>query len=112
MNLKQLRKRNRELIEQERLESKGATSYWYLSYADKAVFLGGVIVRAFGFVHACQRARDLSINPGGQILGVPIPTPQNPAAKYVDKLLSRQQLTECWGDMMTMKEWKEKNEAV
>jgi hypothetical protein len=96
MNLQQLRKRNHELIEQEREESKGVTSYWYLSYADES-FRGGVVVRAFGFVHACQRARDLNINPGGEIRGFPVPTPLNPPAKYVDKLLSREELEECFG---------------
>jgi hypothetical protein len=99
MTLEKLRKRNKELIEQERQQSNGVTSYWYLSYAAQE-FNGGVIVRAFGFIHACQRARDLNINPGGEIRGFPVPASKNPAAKYVDKVLSLQELQECWGEMV------------
>jgi hypothetical protein len=101
LTLAELQKRNRDLIEEERQQTKGATSFWYLSYAGPS-FLGGVIVRAFGFVHACQRARDLNINPGGEIRGFPIPTSKNPAAEYVDKLLSKAELEKCWGEMVKL----------
>jgi hypothetical protein len=104
LTIDELRKRNRELIEQEREASKGKTEFWYLSYASETKFNGGVIVRAFGFVHACQRARDLQINPGGQIHGIPCPPDKVPAPKYLDKLLSRADLEECWGDMRTLAE--------
>jgi hypothetical protein len=98
LTIEQLRRRNAELIERERQESEGKTAFWYLSYAD-VKFNGGVIVRAFGFVHACQRARDLQINPGGEIRGFPCPPEHVPAAKYLDKLLSQAELEECWGTM-------------
>jgi hypothetical protein len=98
LTIEELRKRNRDLIEEERQQTKGATSLWYLSCASPSGFLGGVIVRAFGFVHACQRARDLGINPGGEIRGLPIPTLKNPPAKYIDRLLSEEELEECWGE--------------
>jgi hypothetical protein len=102
LTLAELQKRNRDLIAEERQQTKGATSFWYLSYASPTAFLGGVIVRAFGFVHACQRARDLNINPGGEIRGVPIPTSKNPAAEYIDKLLSKAELEKCWGEMVKL----------
>jgi hypothetical protein len=96
LTLEELRKRNAELITQERKAANGKTGFWYLSYADEDQFRGGVIVRAFGFVHACQRARDLQINPGGQIQGVPCPPEQVPPPKYQDRLLSLAELKEFW----------------
>jgi hypothetical protein len=106
LSIEQLRRRNAELIERERQEANGKTEFWYLSYADRWGFNGGVIVRAFGFVHACQRARDLQINPGGEIRGLPCPPDKVPHPKYLDKLLSLPQLEECWGDMRTLAELK------
>ena len=99
MTIDELRQRNRDLIEEERQRTKGATSFWYLSYAETGKFKGGIIVRAFGFVHACQRTRDLNINPGGQVLGFPVPSTNIPQSKYLDRLLSEAELTECWGSM-------------
>lgn len=104
LTIEELRKRNAELIEQERSEAGGATSFWYLSYAGEEGFHGVVIVRAFGFIHACQRARDLNINPGGQVMGVPVPPDKVPPAKYLDKCLSKAELDECFGDMATLGE--------
>jgi hypothetical protein len=102
--IEQLRKREAELIEAEREESKGVTSFWYLSYAGETKFNGGVIVRAFGFVHACRRARDLEINPGGQIKGIVVPPGHVPPPKYLDRCLSLAELEECWGTMSKLSE--------
>lgn len=99
MTIEQLRKRNAELIAAERERAGDKTTFWYLSYSGESVFNGGVIVRAFGFVHACQRARDLRINPGGEIMGLPIPADRVPAGKYLDKLLTLADLLEIWPDM-------------
>jgi hypothetical protein len=106
LTIEELRQRNRDLIEEERKQTQGQTSYWYLSYAGK-VFHGGVIVRAFGFVHACQRARDLGANPGGEIKGFPIPSTKVPPAKYQDRLLSLAELEECWGKMSKLSKLRE-----
>jgi hypothetical protein len=110
LTIEQLRRRNAELIERERQDSDGKTEFWYLSYASASKFNGGVIVRAFGFVHACQRARDLQINPGGEIRGLPIPADRVPAPKYLDKWLTKAELEECWGDMRTLAELEEAEE--
>ena len=91
LTIEELRKRNAQLIAQEREAANGKTGFWYLSYADEASFNGGVVVRAYGLVHACQRARDLQINPGGQIHGVPCPPDKVPHPKYLDKLLGQPQ---------------------
>lgn len=106
LTIEELRKRNTQLIAQEREAANGKTGFWYLSYAGPTKFNGGVIVRAFGFVHACQRARDLHINPGGEIHGIPCPPEQVPAPMYLDKLLSLTELEECWGKMNKLSELK------
>ena len=107
--IEELRKREAELIEEERKQTKGETSFWYLSYAGETKFNGGVIVRAYGFVHACHRARDLGINPGGEIRGFPVPSGHAPPAKYLDKCLSKVELEEFWGKMSTESEWEEEH---
>lgn len=95
LTLTELRKREAVLIAKEREAAGGKTQFWYLSYASD-VFLGGAIVRAFGFVHACRRARDLDISPGGQVTGLPCPPKQVPDPKYLDRLLSLDELGEFW----------------
>ncbi len=104
MDFEELRRRETTLIREEREKAGGVTSFWYLSYASEEGFRGGVIVRAFGFIHACHRARDLQINPGGQIRGFPVPAPAVPPAKYLDKCLTKAELEECWGEMKPLEE--------
>ncbi len=99
LTIEELRQRNRDLIEEERKQTKGETSYWYLSYAGPSRFNGGVIVRAYGFVHACQRARDLDINPGGEVRGFPVPSTNVPPGICLDRLLSMSELELCFGEM-------------
>jgi hypothetical protein len=54
-------------------ENRHAARWHYLSFADDTGFLGGVIVRSYGFLTAIQRATDLGINPGGEVMSTPIP---------------------------------------
>jgi hypothetical protein len=54
-------------------EHRRAARWHYLSFADDTGFLGGVIVRSYGFLTAIQRATDLGINPGGEVMSTPIP---------------------------------------
>jgi hypothetical protein len=54
-------------------EHRHAARWHYLSFADDEGFLGGVIVRSYGFLTAIQRATDLGINPGGEVISTPIP---------------------------------------
>jgi hypothetical protein len=54
-------------------EHRHAARWHYLSFADDTAFLGGVIVRSYGFLTAIQRATDLGINPGGEVMQTPIP---------------------------------------
>jgi hypothetical protein len=54
-------------------EKKKPLGWFYLSFAGKSGFLGGVIVEAHGVVTATRRASDLNINPGGEVMCCPIP---------------------------------------
>lgn len=46
---------------------------WYLSFAEPHKFLGSVYVEARGYTSALQRTHRLGINPGGQVLHIPVP---------------------------------------
>jgi len=65
-------KKHTELLRKERDNPRWG-AYW-LSFADDEKpkgeqFLGVVVIKAPGFLHAVKRAWDLKINPGGEVLG-------------------------------------------
>lgn len=63
---------------------------YYLSFASEAGFLGGAFVHAHGIITAVDRANDLGINPGGEVLcWGPIPPPE---FDLMDRLLSKQEI--------------------
>ncbi len=74
------------------------TGWWYLSFADDTAFRGGVVVRGTDVESATKEAHRLKINPGGQVLGVPIPEGKVPVAAYRDRLLTREDCDACWDD--------------
>ncbi len=52
--------------------------WWWLSFADKdkapgTQFLGAVIIEGSCFLNATHRAHMLNINPGGEVMCMPIP---------------------------------------
>jgi hypothetical protein len=53
-------------------ERRHRPRWHFLSFADSTRFRGGAIVRAHGFLTAVERATDLGINPGGEVLCSPI----------------------------------------
>ena len=53
-------------------EHRHSARWHLLSFADDTCFLGGVIVRSYGFLTSIQRATDLGINPGGEVMCTPI----------------------------------------
>src|ERR1044071_9288221 len=63
-------------------------SWWWLSFANTERFLGVVVIQAHGPVHAIERARNLGINPGGEVHASQLPG-FNPPAAYIDRLLSK-----------------------
>lgn len=79
------------------------SKFFYLSFCDASrpagtQFLGACIVRASHLMEAVQVAHLLGINPGGEVLGYPIPVFFLTAARAVDypieKLLTRPELEE------------------
>lgn len=50
------------------------SGWWWLSYAGEESFNGAVVIEAEDFLSACIIASSRSLNPGGQVAGVPIPT--------------------------------------
>jgi hypothetical protein len=74
---------------------------WWLSFVDNNLpkgtqFLGVVIVNAIDFLGAVSKAHHLNINPGGEVVGVPIPMKMKIDKSYINCFLSRQ---ECERDL-------------
>jgi hypothetical protein len=61
---------NHRLFAEERQRSLG---WFYLSFATDRAFLGAIIVWAHGLLTAVERAAELGLDPGGQVLCCPIP---------------------------------------
>lgn len=45
-------------------------NWWYLSFVDNDVFLGGCYVQGRTFILAVGRSHELGINPGGEVVGL------------------------------------------
>jgi len=78
----------------EREADKPETMLW-LSFCDGSKpkgqqFLGVVMTKARGVVHAVKHLHDIGVNPGGEV--VCVQTDANPAPDHVDVLLSKEQL--------------------
>jgi hypothetical protein len=72
--------------------------WWWLSFADGQrpegdQFLGVVIVRAEGFMHAVQQTHRAGTNPGGEVQAFPLPDEAaSEVEPYADRLLSAAEL--------------------
>lgn len=102
MKKKQLRERAAELL---RLEREQEEQWHYVSFADK-VFHGVVIIKAHGITDAVRLCHALNINPGGQVMCVPMPDEiiaQVPE-KYRTRLLSKEDVQQIWPDAKTIRE--------
>lgn len=67
---------------------------WYLSFVGEDRWLGGAFVPGDDLVDAAKRAHVLGCNPGGEVMGHPIPddvTP--PPEEYIGKLLDKETLS-------------------
>jgi len=53
-------------------ERQHRARWFYLSFATGYEFLGAAIVRGHGFLTAIQRASDLNINSGGEVMDRPL----------------------------------------
>lgn len=94
-----------------REESSNPLGWWYLSYADEVGFRGGVIIDAPGFASAAMLVNVLGVSPGGEVRGVPIPTGKVPAPHYRYRLLTKEELEECWGKMVKFSELEAEEEG-
>ena len=54
-------------------EGRHSLGWFYLSFATEYEFLGATIVWAHGLLTAVERASDLGINPGGEVMCCLIP---------------------------------------
>ena len=91
MNEEEIEARKTMLLAQEAGEPPVS---WWMSFCDPnkpkgEQFLGVVITKATGLMHAHQRAWMLGINPGGEIRAQPV---AGVADEYHDRLLSRAEL--------------------
>lgn len=77
-------------------ESRQPPRWWYLSFGTPAGFLGGAFILAPGAAHAHLVANSLGINPGGQIMFVPVPADRarDIPKKYLFRLLTKAELNE------------------
>jgi hypothetical protein len=67
-----------------------AMTIWYLSFATTERFLGAAVIEAHEMLDAVAEAHRLGINPGGEVLGVPVPEEHEAEARTVmNRLLSR-----------------------
>lgn len=70
-----------------------APAWWYLSFAEEK-FNGACIVLASDMIEAVRETHRSKINPGGQVIGHPIPEDAIPEEKYRNRLLSKADLQE------------------
>lgn len=75
------------------------TDRWhYLSFATDEGFRGGCIVRGADVVESSKEAWRLGCNPGGQVLGAPIPEDAMPPERFRERLLQKAEIDQCWDD--------------
>jgi hypothetical protein len=77
-------------------ERSHAARWHFLSFAGETSFLGGAIVRSYGFLTSVQRASDLGINPGGEVMCTQIPRKDvwRVPADLRNRLLSEEEVRE------------------
>ncbi len=76
---------------------------WYLSFAGDDGFHGGIFVNAVDLIDAVAQTNRLGINPGGEVLGFPVPhNMPHPSQKLVEKLLTKDQIDTVWSDCKSL----------
>ena len=108
MEVDDLDRRIQTLIDTEVEMSNRVVHWFYLSYADKDKFRGGVYLQAYGPVTAGIRANQIGASPGGQVVVVKIPEHELvklPPEEGRNRLLSLEELnTYSGGDMRSIAE--------
>lgn len=81
----------------------------YFSFAAEK-FYGGLIIECHGLTDGIMKAHRMGVNPGGEVIAVPVPAGQLPPAKYRNRLLSKSDILEFAGAVQTLAEWKAEHE--
>lgn len=66
---------------------------WYLSFVGDKGFLGGCVVKATTIEEAIRRSWRLKINPGGEVMCIPVPAGREDMLP-LNRLMTRQELEE------------------
>jgi hypothetical protein len=82
-------------------ELQDESGWWYLSFADDEGFLGVCWVKARGLIEATQIAYRLKINPGGEVLAIPLPNgigepPADSAYRLYSDKAEIERITSLW----------------
>lgn len=72
--------------------------WFYLSFANDDSFLGGVIVQADEMMLAHTQVGLLGINPGGSVIGHPIPKDHHVPEHLRNRLLTKAEVLEVFPD--------------
>jgi hypothetical protein len=94
-------------------EMDSPMQWHYVSFADK-VFHGVVIIQAHGITDALTKCNILGINPGGQVMAVPMPDEiiaQVPEADRT-RLLSKEDVKRMWPDAKSIREHEEEHASA
>lgn len=77
----------------------------YVSFADE-VFRGVVIIKAHGITDAVTKIHALNINPGGQVICLPMPNEMLAQVHESDRerLLTKEDVLRIWPDAKSIKE--------
>lgn len=71
---------------------------FYLSFANET-FLGGLLIEGNDVADCVRRAHDARLNPGGEVLGAPVPDCDTERVRpFVGRLLSKVEVSEIWDD--------------
>jgi hypothetical protein len=84
------------------------TGWWYLSFvqADEdgsnERFIGACLVEGDDLISAVTRSHSLSCNPGGSVMGLPVPEGYLPDREFRERLLSKSDVLAFWPDSKRM----------
>ena len=109
MTDKQFKARLAEITKQELAKPE---RWHYVSFADdeRGGFLGVVVIKGHGVTDCISKCHRLGINPGGQVLCVPIPDDGSvimPDPDDCNKLLNKADVLRIWPDAKSQREWEE-----
>lgn len=76
------------------------TGWWYLSFVggDAGTFIGGCFVEADDVGSALTLSHLLGCNPGGEVMGAPVPEGFLPDDSFRNRLLTKAEIASFWPD--------------